>query len=199
MGERNRLHGIYEKALQQTGHQLTGKESYSKLQSMWKDYRQDYKAQYGTTAPTVYEASKNSYAGEDIPTIDFGRDYIINFINRVDTIYRDTLSYIDNNKEGTHASGKLASIASYKTGELAERYIAIKDTIREMVNDYGTDIVAQAIADNVELDYTIAVTLLPPSDVFFEFDETISQLLAITNQLNARAEQLAIEAEENMW
>ena len=197
MGERNRLHGIYEKALKQTGHQLTGKESYKKLQSQWNKYRKQYKTQYGTSAPSVYETAR--YYGEDIPTIDFGRDYIVNFINRVDTIYRDTLSYIDNNKEGTHDSGKLASIASYRTADLSERYITIKDTIRELVNTYGTDVVAQAIADNVELDYTIAVTLVPPSDVFFEFDETISQLLAITNQLSARAEELATEAEENMW
>lgn len=197
MAERYRLYDTYENALKQTGHWLTGKESFKELQALWKKYRKHYKVQFGTSAPSVYAVAR-TYT-EDIPTIDFGRDYIANFIDRVDTIYTDTLAYIDNNKEGTHDSGKLASIASYKTAELSERYIRIKDIIRELVNTYGTDIVAQAIADNVELDYTIAISLVPPSDVFFEFDETISQLLGITNQLNARAEQLAIEAEENMW
>ena len=197
MQDTNKLHGIYVKALSQTGHKLTGKESAKQLQNKWQKYRADYAKRYHTAAPSLYETAR--YYQSDIPTIDFARDYVVNFINKVDTVYRDTLSFIDTNKEGTHDTGKLASISSYHISELAERYQEIKDIIRNLVSTYGMDVVAQAIADNVEIDYTIAVTLLPPSDVFFEFDETISQLLGITSQLSVRAAELQEQAEREMW
>ena len=195
MQERNRLHGIYAKALTQAGYNLTGRERHKTLQKYWQSFRQEYKEQYGTKAPTVYQYARE-YDQSTAPTIDFGREYIQDFINRVDRVYRDTLSYIDNNKEGSHDSGKLASIASYKIDRLAHSYQAIIDEIRVYV-DSGVplEIIAQAIADNVELDYTIAIALQPPSDVVFLFDETLEQLKGIWSQINSRLEDLAIQEE----
>lgn len=189
----------YRDVLTLTGHKLTGKETEQQLKSLWKDYRTDYKAKYGESAPSIYKMQQ--YANTEIPTLDFGRDYILNFLNKVDEIYRDTVAYIDANKEGTHESGKLASIGEYTlySGELIERKLRIEEIVRDLVNEYGSEVVAQAIADNVELDYTIAISLVPPSDIFFEMDETISQLLALTTQMEARAEELAIEQENEYY
>ena len=194
----SRLHNIYYKALTQAGYNLTGKERDKTYKKYWQQFRQTYKEETGQKAPTVYEYAKQ-YDQSTAPTIDFGREYIQDFINRVDRVYRDTLSYIDNNKEGSHASGKLASIASYKIDRLAHSYQAIIDEIRVYV-DSGVplEIIAQAIADNVELDYTIAIALQPPSDVVFLFDETLEQLKGIWSQINSRLEDLAIQ-EENAY
>ena len=189
---------IYIDALTQLGYDLSGKESYKKLKSIWQDYRKDYKSKYGENAPSVYQTAGIA-RNYDVPTLDFGSDYIFNFLRHVEQVYTDTITYIDGNKEGKHEEGKLASIASFRLDELSDRYFEIVRTVREMVQEFGTEVVAQAIADNVELDYTIAVSLLPPSDIYFEFDETISQLLAITNQLNRRAEELAEEMESEYY
>ena len=194
----NRLRNIYVKALQQAGYSLTGKEREKTLQKRWQSFRQSYKEQYGQKAPTVYEYAR-AYDEASAPTIDFGREYIADFINRVDRIYRDTLSYIDDNKEGSHETGKLASIASYKIDRLAKSYQSILDELRVYV-DSGVplEIIAQAIADNVELDYTIAVALQPPSDVVFLFEETLEQLKGIWSQINERVQELA-EREEDAY
>lgn len=188
----------YEEALRLTGHKLSGTETPDQLKAQWAKYRRDYKSKYGESAPSIYKMQQ--YANNGIPTLDLGRDYIFNFLTRIDEIYRDTIAYIDNNKEGTHESGKLASIGEYRlyNGEIIERKLRIEEIVRDLVNQYGSEIVAQAIADNVELDYTIAISLVPPSDIFFEMDETISQLLALSSQMAARAEELAIE-EENKY
>ena len=199
MASRSRLQGIYDKALRQAGYNLTGKERISTLKIRWKEYRQSYYERTGEKAPTVYQQAKQ-YEQSTAPVIDFGRDYLIEFTNRIDTIYRDTLAYIDSNKEGTHESGKLASIASHKIDQLAHDYQAIMDELIVYV-DSGVplEVIAQAIADNVELDYTIAVALQPPSDVIFLFEETLEQLKGIWTQINTRLEDLQAQAEDEYY
>lgn len=199
MESRNRLHGIYEKALKQAGYNLTGKERTGTLKKRWQDYRQNYYEQTGERAPSVYQRSRE-YEQSIAPTIDFGRDYLIEFTNRIDRIYRDTLTYIDGNKEGSHESGKLASIASYKIDQLAHSYQSIMDEIRVYIESgVPYDILAQAIADNVELDYTIAVALQPPSDIIFLFEETLEQIKGIWSQINARVQELQEQAEAEYY
>lgn len=126
---------------------------------------------------------------DNIPTIEFGREYVENFLTQVDRVYQDTLAYIDNNKKGTHDSGKLASIAEYieySRGDILARRIEIYRIVGNLVNQFGYEAVAEAMAGNVEIDYTIAIQLIPPSDIFIEYDETISQLLGITNQISSQ-------------
>ena len=195
----NRLHNIYVKALQQAGYNLTGKERDKTLKKYWQSFRQTYKQDTGLKPPTVYDYAKQ-FDTDIAPTIDFGREYIADFLNRVDRIYRDTLAYIDDNKEGSHDSGKLASIASYKIDRLANSYLAITNEIKIYV-DSGVplDIIAQAIADNVELDYVIAIALQPPSDVVFLFEETLEQIKGIWTQINERVQELAEREEDSYY
>lgn len=183
----------------QAGYNLTGREHTSTLQKRWKEYRKQYQAQTGTMPPTVYEQAR-AYDEADLPTIDFGRDYIAQFIDHVEMIYRDTLKYIYDNREGTHESGKLASIAYNHMMELHDKYQQIVSTIRSMVDSgIPLEIIAQAIADNVELDYVLGVALQPPSDVIFLFDETIEQLQGVMAQINARASELAEQEEAEYY
>lgn len=183
------------------GLEPSGKERMSTLRNQWQQYRKDFAKEKGTKAPSVYQASKD-YQQSTAPTIDFGMDYINNFIARLERIYQDTIAFIDANKEGTHESGKLASIADYRlyTGELQESYYRVLSEIRTYLDSgVPAEVLAQAIADNVELDYTIAIELIPPSDINYLFDETYEQLQAIWSQINLRVEELAQQEEDNYY
>ena len=197
MASNNRLRSTYEDALRRAGYDLTGRERMSTLRNKWKEFRSSYTRNQGTKAPSVYQYARE-YQEQSAPTIDFGMDYINWFISKLEQIYRDTISFIDNNKEGTHESGKLASIADYRlyTGELQDSYFRVLSEIRTYL-DSGVppEVLAQAIAENVELDYTIAIELIPPSDINFLFDETLEQLQGIWTQITQRL----AEEEENKY
>ena len=129
-------------------------------------------------------------------------DNIINdFETRIDRIYQTTIAYIADNKEGTgHEGGKLASIADHRRSEIDDAYWTLKTQLQEMrASDIPKKIVAQAIVDNVELDYDIAVTLVPPSDITINFEETVQQLFAIMQQIQKRADELAEEMERKEY
>lgn len=138
---------------------------------------------------------------DNIPTIDWGREYITTFTNSLETIYRDTMSYIwDNMENTTHEKGQLPSLAYMHIGEIQNAY---NDILKELWTyiDSGVplDIIAQAIADNVELDYTIGVMLQPPSDVLILFEVTLEQMKGIWSQINTRIEELQEQAERELW
>ena len=192
---KDNLRNTYLNALRMAGYNPTGNEDINLLRDQWQGYRSDYYSEKGTKAPSVYQASKD-YQQTTAPTIDFGMDYINNFISRLERIYQDTIAFIDANKEGTHESGKLASIADYRlyTGDLQESYFRVLSEIRTYLDSgVPAEVLAQAIADNVELDYTIAIELIPPSDINYLFDETYEQLQGIWAQINLRIEQMAEE------
>lgn len=198
----DKLKLTYEKAIK-----MAGQEPLKNYKAQWRDIRQEIKAQ-GKTPPTVYEYARaydstledtQTPESANVPTIDFGREVIEDFVSHLQRIYQDTLDYIDNNKEGGHEEGKLASIASFKIDIISRMYHECLDTLKRLIQDYGTTIVGQAIKDNVELDYTIAISLYPPSDVVVEFEETLSQLLALESQMAQRASELAQQAEDEYY
>ena len=204
MAKKDRLKRTYYQAIKYAGYEP--KRNYKR---QWQVIRDSYK-QEGKHTPTVYEFSRaykeaqetpteDGATGVYVPTIDFGREVIEDFVSHLQRIYQDTLDYIDNNKEGGHEAGKLASIASYKIDTISRMYYECLETLKRLIQDYGTTIVGQAIKDNVELDYTIAITLYPPSDVVVEFEETLSQLLALESQMAQRASELAQQAEDEYY
>ena len=203
----------YDKAIRYAGQQP--KKTLSAKKRQWQSIRTAIKNNQGK-APTVYDYSKaykqraqaiqslqaealGTPIQQNIPTIDFAYEFLDDFINRINTIYQDTLSYIDDNKEGTHESGMLASIGAMKIDEIARQHSALLEEIRNLVNEYGLDATAQAISRNVELDYQIAIQFIPPSNVFILFEETLDNILALIPQMNAEAERLAEQMESDYY
>ena len=138
---------------------------------------------------------------DNIPTIDWGREYITTFTNNLETIYRDTMAYIyDNMDNTTHEKGQLPSIAYNHLDEISNSYHEILRELKTYIDSgVPSEVIAQAIADNVELDYTIGVMLQPPSDVIILFDTTLEQIRGIWSQINTRIEQLQEQAERELW
>ena len=214
----------YYKALSAMGQQVTGRERLNTYKKQWKALREDYKTK-GLKPPSLYATAKDysevptslddalsewydehrdEYMNTEPATIDLDLEQAQQSIDlfewTLEQIYRNTLTYIEENKTGVgHEKGKLASIADNRLREIEDMYWAVKQKLQSLVNsDIPLPIVAQAIKDNVELDYTVAVTLSPPSDLIIEFEATLEQLNGIMAQIDERAAQLA-EEEENRY
>jgi len=200
-----RLIPTYQKALKMAGIDVTGKESITRLRNIWKKVRNDYFTKTGNKLPSVYQYAKEykqraqtiqSIPAEligtpidrkNIPTIDFAQEYLSDFYDRLEIIMQDTYAFIDKGGDGSYEGDKTAAIAKYHIEEIARVHTAILDELKDMINQYGKDIVAESMAKNVELDYSIAVTLQPPSDIYILLNQTLEQMLAITVQIEIQA------------
>ena len=188
----------YFKALRQAGVNVTGTEDLDTLKQNWKDFSAVYQEATDGKTPKLSEFAKQYDA---TPTIDLGREYIENFVKNLEMIYRDTISYIyDNMDNTTHAKGQLASIAYNHMNDITNSYQEIIKELQIYIDSgIPSEVIAQAIADNVELDYTIGVMLQPPSDVIILFDTTLEQIRGIWSQINSRIEELQEQAERELW
>lgn len=188
----------YFKALRQAGVNVTGMEDISDLKRYWSDFRAVYQEDTGGKLPNLSSFARQY---DETPTIDFGREYIENFVRNLEMIYKDTMSYIyDNMDNTTHAKGQLASIAYNHMNEITNSYQEILKELQTYIDSgVPSEVIAQAIADNVELDYTIGVMIQPPSDLIILFDTTLEQIRGIWSQINTRIEELQEQAERELW
>ena len=127
--------------------------------------------------------------------------FLDEYNQKIDDIYNDTYGWIKNGtrKGVTHDEGHVPSIADYRRSELDDEYWTLKAQLQSMIQDIPPVILAQAIKDNAELDYSIAITELGPSDIQVEFEKTLAQLIAINTQISARADELAEEMERKEY
>lgn len=209
-----KMHRIYYEALKALGQNVTERQRTSTFEKMWKSLRKDYQAR-GETAPNLYKTAKQYREQEydirdenmqtPIATEDLDEQsaqlVIEEYETRIDIIYQNTLAYIADNKEGKgHEGGKLASIADHRRSELDDAYWTLKTQFQELKNSgLPATVIAQAIRDNVELDYNIAISLMPPSDIIIDFEETTQQMFALMQQIELRAQELAEEAEREYY
>lgn len=202
----------YYKALTQLGKKVSENDTLKHYREIWKDLGKEYK-QRGEKRPTLNEASKEfdyekttrdsnmntSPLAEDLDEAK-AEEILQAFESDVIEIYHDTLAYIDRySQQGwTHAEGKLANIAKqpHNMDAINTAYFNLINKINDIKeSDIPKKIIAQAIQDNVELDYVISITLMPPSDIQLEFERTLEQLDAVLLQIEARAQELAEQAE----
>lgn len=198
----------YYKALTQLGKKVSENDTLKHYREMWKELDKEYKAR-GEKRPTLNEASaeydESIRRDENMNTppanVDLdeeqAKEILDTFATDIDMIYKETIDFIAyNTRKGvTHDEGKLASIADARRSDIDESYLRLKEKFETMRKDIPATILAQAISDNVELDYIISVTLIPPSDIQLEFNKTLAELEALSIQIEARATELAEQAE----
>lgn len=199
----------YYKALTQLGKTVAQNETLDSYRSKWKALDKEYKAR-GEKRPSLKEASaefdydktpRDSNMNTSPANVDLDEELakatLDTFESDIDTIYRETIDFIAyNTRKGvSHDEGKLASIADARRSDIDASYLRLKEKFETMRQDIPPAILAQAISDNVELDYIISVTLIPPSDIQLEFDKTLAELEALAIQIEARAQELAEQAE----
>ena len=199
----------YYKALTQLGKTVAQNETLDSYRSKWKALDKEFKAR-GEKRPSLKQASaefdydktpRDSNMNTAPANIDLdeelARATLDTFESDIDTIYRETIDFIAyNTRKGvSHDEGKLASIADARRSDIDASYLRLKEKFETMRQDIPPAFLAQAISDNVELDYIISVTLMPPSDIQLEFDKTLAELEALSIQIEARAQELAEQAE----
>lgn len=223
------LHDRYYKALVALGEKVTKRQHLSTYRKKWKKLEQTYKQRgekrptlaqaqklyndYNLETDNItLEDAMAGYLDEhrdenmQTPPADIdldemkAMDTIDLFTSIIDKIYSDTLAYIEDNKAGKgHEGGKLASIADDHQGYINDSYLRVKEKLAQLMEEYPIKILAQAIQDNVELDYAIAVGLEPPSSLVVYFDITLEQLNGISAQIEARATELREQAEREYY
>lgn len=177
-------------------------KSVERVKKQWQKLRKDLKAeeaevQAGLWIPTLNEAVREAKGIPQTrksisPTIiNADAQVIKDYIARAKQVYLDTIEWIDNNKSGSDDDSKLASIAEYKLDAISRAYYKLLDYIKNVVNKYGETAVANAITGSNEIDYNIAITLVPPSDIQIEFEQTLTNLKAmLKSAVEKRIEEL---------
>lgn len=209
-------HSRYYKALTALGKKLTGEEDIQTYKSMWKDLDKEYK-QRGEKRPTLKEANslfiehdyeqeprdENMHTSPANADLDeqLANEYLDQYEAQIDEIYNDTLEFISygTRKGVTHDEGVTPSIAKAHQDEITNSYIDLKNQFLAMRADNHPVVLAQAIKENAEMDYIIAVTLLPPSDIELEFELTLEHLIAIDTQITLRAQEIQQQMEDEEY
>lgn len=121
---------------------------------------------------------------------DISLEIIQSFIDRVEQIYEDTIA---SPQKGSNSDVDWL-ILKYG-GEITASKDELIGFVWQMYEDSNqqAEYVAKALQENEELEYTIAIAFVPPSDCIFLFYETLNNLKAIWKKViddaRERAEQ----------
>lgn len=171
------------------------KKKYTKLAKSegLEGIRQEYRkvvVKEQSEADWKLQERTEDYRTTETPTIDVYQQVIDDFLSIVERVYTDTLSYISRRED------KLADIAYLHGGseivdKLTEQRDKIYQKVYEMEQSVGDkQIVAELISENVDLDYSIAISLVPPSGVSTEnFELTYQQLKAVWDKVVEEAQE----------
>ena len=196
----------YREAIERMNVAVPKRASLKTLKNIWKDIRQEYK-QKGKDLPVVqavvkqtkaefdYEQSPRDENMNTLPpdeNLNTGYEYIENFKRELEAIYNATRDWVNSWRDKKRFSQeRREAYLGYVNWDLVEAtYNAILTVIDNLILQFGYDEVAQAIAEDVELDYTIALVIIPPSEVMNEMEVTLEQLNGIVNRLAAKYENL---------
>lgn len=170
------------------------KKKYTKLAKTegLEGIRQEYRtvvAKEQSEADWRAQERTEDYRTTETPTIDVYQQVIDDFLAVVENVYRETLEYI------ASANDKLSNIANSQGNPIIDKLTEQRDKIYQKVYEMeqsvgNTQIVAELISENVDLDYSIAISLVPPSGVSTEnFELTYQQLNSIWDKVVAEAQE----------
>ncbi len=186
--------------------------SKTRAKEEWLKYRREQIAQ-GVDMPNITSAAKaekeyikaqqqydyeDTFRDDEMRTetpeqpIEKASEVIEEFLRNVETVYRDTLDYIANSPAPKkYGKGKFGTAEGYL---LSLQLEALEASYREILNmvenmrgaNHKYDVlVANELAANKELDYTIALVYIPPSTVQNNFEVTIEMLEGIARAVAA--------------
>lgn len=176
------------------------KKKYSKLakEEGLEGIRAEYRkvvAEEEREADWRVQERTDDYRTVDTPTINIYQQVVDDFLAIIEEIYSNTLNYIDSRQDKTSdiAYKDKASIVDTIT-QSKEKIVSLVNEMEEAVSD--TQRVAELIKESVDLDYTVAISLIPPSGISTEnFEITYQQLKAVWDNV---VEQAREEAEREM-
>lgn len=198
---------IYREAIEFMGGETTKRMSLKSLKHMWQSIRKEHKKE-GTELPSVRTVAKEAreYVYEETPrdeemntlpleqeeATDKGYEYIENFKKQLENILNDTRAWAGSWKDKSITSeDRRHRYMCYNSLDLLEStYYAILTKLDNLIMEYGYDVVADAIAGDIEFDYSIALSFMPPSSVINEMAITLEQINGIMNKLTVQYENI---------
>lgn len=158
------------------------------LEGIRQEYRKEVAKEQRQADWRTQERTED-YRTTETPTIDVYQQVIDDFLAIVENVYRETLEYI------ASADDKLSNIANSQGNPLIDKLTEQRDKIYQKVYEMeqsvgNSQIVAELISENVDLDYSIAISLVPPSGVSTDnFELTYQQLSSIWDKVVAEAQE----------
>lgn len=141
-------------------------------------------------------AYEETLRGDDMRTetpqepIEKASEVIEEFLNSVETVYRNTYDYIDTLPAPTkYGKGNFGTAEGYflanSIDEMESSYNSILNMIEAMRGEnHSNDVLlANALAQNKDLDYTRALIFVPPSGVQNNFEATVEMLEGIARAI----------------
>ena len=195
---------IYRQAIEYMGGKVGKRTSLQGMRDIWKSIRSEHRQQ-GIELPNVRTVSKTyEYEYQQTPRdenmntlppeepLNMGYDYIESFKLQLETIYNDTKTWADgwSDKNLNSTDRRHRFIAHNNMDLLTSTYYAILERIDQLVLQFGYDAVAQALSSDVEMDYAIALSFMPPSSVENEMAMTLEQINGVMNRLTAEYESI---------
>lgn len=120
--------------------------------------------------------------------IEFGTEYIENFLKMVNTVKQDTISYIDSLPK--NSKGNVGTKEGYFLQQniplMEAQYNEILEIIEAMRARFGDEETAKALVNDAEIDYSTVLIFIPDSDVKSNYEATIEQLTGIMVNLSSQ-------------
>jgi len=187
---------VYRDAIEYLGGHVTKRLSLKALKKQWQDIRIEHKRQ-GIELPKVQQVAKQmEFTYEETPRdedmntlpaedLNLGYEYIENFKSELENIYNNTKAYADawSDKSLDLEERRHRYLAHTSMELLDGTYSAILTKLDQLVLEYGYDEVANVLASDVELDYSIALAFMPPSTIINQFEMTLEQIDGLITRL----------------
>lgn len=201
---------VYRSAIEFMGKVIPKKMSLPSLRKTWKGIRKEHVNEsielpsVTTVAKTAKEYEyEETPRDEEMNTLPMDEDYwdedseeykrsedfynwadeyIRNYKETIRDIYNETLAYLDSAPLNSKGNVKDPEhyFASQHRNVISAEYNQIISLIDNYVDTYGVEQVADQLSINAELNYTLALVWMPPSDVQDNFQLTIETLTSLT-------------------
>lgn len=193
-------------AIRYFGYDASPRMTKAQLRKEWGKVRKEQK-ELGVDVPRLdtiikeinsqdefdYEQTPRNDNMETLPpenTIDLGYDYIQQYKATIDTVYQDTLVWM-NRQDNTTSERQREYLAHHQhESDLTASYYSLLSLVDGLVLEFGYDSVADAISKDAEIYYTIALVFTPPSNFDNLFETTIEQLRGIMLKIGASYENI---------
>lgn len=144
-----------------------------------------------TTPEFDYEQTPRNDNMESImPTLEIPKaeEFIDNWLGMLQTIYENTMTYANGWRDkGLSSEDRQERYMCYTaTPRLEATYRNTVSLLKQMRAEFGDEKTAQALSQDIELDYTLALVFMPPSEVQNQMAMTLEQVQGVFNRLLSR-------------
>lgn len=117
--------------------------------------------------------------------LENAENYVNEWLEMLATIYNDTMTFCNDwrNKALSSEDRQERYMCYTATPRLESTYRNVVSLLHQLVTEFGYEKTAIALSQDVELDYTLALVFMPPSEVLNQMAMTLEQVQGVFNRL----------------